>query len=278
MGLVSNTPHRRTSGRLGFVIDPISTLARWLSQGQQDPSAHVLARVARARSFGELFWSMRDLGQALRQSAYTELNAAYGRTAVPDPRTAEFFSNTSVLREAARKAGLRVYLAPEQAVCEAEQLDLRRRAMSLAWLYVYSTTPTPDLCLRSTAHQQALIFQGACVIGWWLQARTHFSGGAPQGAVLLPDHTTDLYFSPTLHAFAKGLLNLDTNCPESLGCHCNRIIYFLNAAPEGHPQATGALSLSQLHPTAPPVPRPPASEPRTHTTKPIQQDTWEPEQ
>jgi hypothetical protein len=272
MGRVPNTPPRRTSDGPGFVVDAFSTLARWLSRAPHDSSARALAQVASAHNYGELFWAMRDLGEALRRNAFTALNTSYGHPSVPNERAVAHFSHLTILSEVARQCGLHVFFAPEPVAQRAELIDPRRRVTLLAWLHTYPDTRVPDLCLRSTVHEDALHFQAACVIGWWLQERPHFEGpGQPGGSVLLPDHTLDLHFSPMLHSFAKGLLLLDDLCPETLGCHCNRIIHSLNAAPEAHPQATGAYSLAQLRRGASPT-----THAHVYNTRPLRRDTWRP--
>jgi hypothetical protein len=228
-------------------MNPVTILARWLNQVNADISGRALERVATSRSYGQLFWAMREAGVAIRQSVFTSLNALFNKPSVPDPRSAGHFSPRSVIREAARQGGLHVFPAPELDALQAESIDTNRNQKLLAWLHLYQNSRVPDLCLRYTPHEMALAFQAACCIGWWFRDRPVLDGpGQPGGILLLPDHTHDKHYSPLLHNFAKGLLMLEDACPPELGCYCNRIITMLNTPPDDHPQPTGTQNLYQL--------------------------------
>jgi hypothetical protein len=251
-------PPRPPHGGPGRVINAINTLARWLDQIQFDTSGSAMERLLSSRSYGQLFWRMRDLGSAVRETAFTALNASFNRQTVPDSRNADHFSQLSVAREAARQTGLHVFPAPEIDALQAEAIDTTRSYKTLAWLHAYQGARVPDLCLRYTPHDAALAFQAACCVGWWMKERAMFEGpGQPGGIFLLPDHTRDRHFSPLLHNFAKGLLLLNRTCPLALGCHCNLIIAMLDEPPDDHPQPTGAQNLYALqrYASAPPTPQ-----------------------
>jgi hypothetical protein len=265
-------------------MNPVMILARWLNQVKTDISGQALERVATSRSYGQLFWAMREVGVAIRQSVFTSLNALFNKPSVPDPRSAGHFSPRSVIREAARQGGLHVFPAPELDALQAESIDTNRNQKLLAWLHLYQNSRVPDLCLRYTPHEMALAFQAACCIGWWLKERPMFEGpGQPGGIFLLPDHVRERHFSPLLHNFAKGLLMLNPTCPLALGCHCNVIIAMLNEPPEDHPQPTFAQNLYSLqrYASAAPTDRPGAAQQRNsappttrYNTRPIRGDSW----
>jgi hypothetical protein len=227
-------------------IDPDAALARWLGQVRRDPSGEAFRRLAAAPSYGALYWAMRDAGEAVRAQALAALHQRYGGHNVPDPRAPARFSPRAIVRAAADQVGLHIFFAPADLALVADAHDPARRHAVLAWLMTYPGARPPDLCLRATEHEDALCFQAACVLGWFVRDWPSFTGEGPGGLLLLPDHTRDVHFSPMLHVFAKGLLRLEDHCPPALGCHCNAVLRLLNAPPPGHPEATGAHSLADL--------------------------------
>ena len=287
-GLSSMQRRRQQTSRprvIEKLADSCATLAHWLRQMGMDTSAGQLSftRLTMTNEFGELFWTMRAMGEQWRMRLTRDLCGGDGYIDHwMDPREYIPYSRRRFILQAATDQHIELMRFSENFRQVVEAVDGKTGRMIYAFLQTWPDNRRPVLFLDEQPppgynweeHEINWTFQAAQVLGQYYTNTGMYHGDmAPAGFILPPEPNRESHMTALLHRFAIALLDLPRECPPHLHCPCRAIMGRAAMVPPRHPEMTGELRLDGRAPTLAPGPRP--EDMRQHTGKPTLRTMYE---